>query len=85
MRQYDSQSTESNESDGRDDNRPPSQASSGENREPARIITDREGNPVGTAIWMSAEQLRRLGLRPGSITGVTPRVMKGAVLLEPVE
>lgn len=53
-------------------------------REPAQIARDPRGDVVGVAIYLTAGDLRSLGINPSGVDAVVPRVVSGAVLVEPV-
>lgn len=53
-------------------------------REPATVARSPDGEPRGVAVYLTAADLRKLGLIPDGVEAVVPKIKNGAVLIEPV-
>jgi len=54
-------------------------------REPATVASTPDGEPRGVAIYLTADDLRKLGILPDGVEAVVPVVNDGAVLIKPVQ
>jgi hypothetical protein len=54
-------------------------------REPATVASTPDGEPRGVAIYLTADDLRKLGILPAGVEAVVPEVSDGAVLIKPVQ
>lgn len=54
-------------------------------REPATVASTPNGEPRGVAIYLTADDLRALGLLPDGVDAVVPEIKNGAILLKPVQ
>lgn len=52
-------------------------------REPATVGHTSDGDLQGVALFLTGDDLRKLGMSR-DVTAVVPRVLNGAILLEPV-
>lgn len=66
------------------DNASKSDASGGETREPAVVEETPDGEPVGVAVYLTADDLRKLGLIPDGVNALVPVIQNGVIRLEPV-
>lgn len=57
---------------------------SGIDREPATVACSPDGETRGVAVYLTAADLRKLGLVPDGVEAVVPKIKNGAVLIEPV-
>lgn len=53
-------------------------------REPATVARSPDGEPRGVAVYLTAADLRKLGLIPDGVEAVVPKIKNGAVLIKPV-
>lgn len=53
-------------------------------REPATVVRSPDGEPRGVAVYLSAADLRKLGILPDGVDVVVPEVTNGVVLIKPV-
>lgn len=53
-------------------------------REPATVARSPDGEPRGVAVYLTASDLRELGIIPDGVEAVVPKIKNGAVLIEPV-
>lgn len=65
------------DSDGHDD-----EVDTESEREPATIASAPNGERRGVAIYLTADDLRRLGI-PHDVNAVVPSILNGAVLIKP--
>ncbi|WP_226042494.1 hypothetical protein [Natrinema sp. DC36] len=53
-------------------------------REPATVARSPDGEPRGVAVYLTAADLRKLGILPDGVEAVVPQIKNGAVLIKPV-
>lgn len=53
-------------------------------REPATVARSPDGEPRGVAVYLTAADLRKLGILPDGVEAVVPKIKNGAVLIKPV-
>lgn len=61
-----------------------SQSNEENDREPAKVVRGPHGGATGVAIYLTADDLRSLGMDPSGVDEVIPRVVSGAVVVDPV-
>lgn len=60
------------------------EASTEPDREPATVARSPDGEPRGVAVYLTAADLRKIGILPDGVEAVVPKIKSGAVLIEPV-